>query len=383
MNILKKVFVPIIFLIFLFSVNNIFAQEAYDEYQATWKGKVLEVLSAESVEIEGTETNEKLQSIKVEILDGPRAGEEILIEGDYLKLEKGDRLFFDYFLTLEGREFFQVKDIYRMHTLIVFIALFIFVVIIFGGFQGMRSLMALAGSFFALFYVLMPGLLAGWSPVLSSILVAGIILFVAIFFTHGFNRESAVSYFGTMFAVALTGVLAYLAVDLNNLSGFATEESVYLNFNTQGVLDFKGLLLGAIIIGVLGVLDDIAVTQSAVVTELFNANLNLTRREVYKRAIRIGREHVSALVNTLVLAYTGSALPVLLYFYASPSTILMSVNSEIFATEIIRAIVGSIGLILTVPVVTFLAVIYLKGQKSKSSGHHHHHGHVHWFGQGL
>lgn len=377
MNILKKIFVPIIFLSFLFSVNNVFAQEAYDEYQATWKGKVLEVLSAESVEIEGTETNEKLQSIKVEILDGPRAGEEILIEGDYLKLEKGDRLFFDYFLTLEGREFFQVKDIYRMHTLIVFIALFIFVVIIFGGFQGMRSLMALAGSFFALFYVLMPGLLTGWSPVLSSILVAGIILFVAIFFTHGFNRESAVSYFGTMFAVALTGVLAYLAVDLNNLSGFATEESVYLNFNTQGVLDFKGLLLGAIIIGVLGVLDDIAVTQSAVVTELFNVNPNLTRREVYKRAIRIGREHVSALVNTLVLAYTGSALPVLLYFYASPSTILMSVNSEIFATEIIRAIVGSIGLILTVPVVTFLAVIYLKGQKSKSSGHHHHHGHIH------
>lgn len=377
MNILRKIFLPIIFIVFLFSVNNVFAQEAYDEYRATWKGKVLEVLSAESVEIEGTETNEKLQSIKVEILDGPRAGEEIVIEDDYLKLEKGDRLFFDYFLTLEGREFFQVKDIYRMHTLIVFIALFIFVVLLFGGFQGMRSLMALAGSFFALFYVLMPGLLAGWSPVLSSILVAGIILFVAIFFTHGFNRESAVSYFGTMFAVALTGVLAYLAVDLNNLSGFATEESVYLNFNTQGVLDFKGLLLGAIIIGVLGVLDDIAVTQSAVVTELFNANPNLTRREVYKRAIRIGREHVSALVNTLVLAYTGSALPVLLYFYASPSTILMSVNSEIFATEIIRAIVGSIGLILTVPVVTFLAVIYLKGQKSKSSSHHHHHGHAH------
>ena len=377
MNILKKVFVPIIFLIFLFSVNNVFAQEAYDEYQATWKGKVVEVLSTESVEIEGTGTREKLQSIRVEILDGPRAGEEILIKDDYLKLEKGDKLFFDYFLTLEGREFFQVKDIYRINTLIVFIALFIFVVIIFGGFQGARSLMALAGSFFALFYVLMPGLLAGWSPVISSILVAGIILFVAIFFTHGFNRESAVSYFGTMFAVALTGVLAYLAVDLNNLSGFATEESVYLNFNTQGVLDFRGLLLGAIIIGVLGVLDDIAITQSAVVTELFNVNPNLTRAEVYKRAIRVGREHVSALVNTLVLAYTGSALQVLLYFYASPSTILMSVNSEIFATEIIRAIVGSVGLILTVPIVTFLAVIYLKGQKSKVGSHHHHHGHVH------
>ncbi len=375
MNIFKKIFTLAVFLVCAFSTNTTFAQEAYDEYQATWKGKVLEVLSVESVEIEGTETNEKLQSIKVEILNGPRAKEVIIIKDDYLKLRKGDKLFFDYFLTLEGRGFFQVKDFYRMHTLIFFIIFFVFVVIIFGGFQGVRSLMALAGSFFALFYVLMPGLLAGWSPVLSSILVAGIILFVAIFFTHGFNRESAVSYFGTMFAVALTGVLAYLAVDLNNLSGFATEESVYLNFNTQGSLDFKGLLLGAIIIGVLGVLDDIAVTQSAVVTELFNANPNLTRREVYKRAIRIGREHVSALVNTLVLAYTGSALPVLLYFYASPSTLLMSVNSEVFATEIIRAIVGSVGLILTVPVVTFFATIYLKGYKGKGHSHVHSHGH--------
>lgn len=367
----------IVLFLILFPQSNLFAQEAYDEYQATWKGKVLEVLKSETSEILGTETNEKLQSIKVEILDGPRSGEEIIIEDDYLKLEKGDKLFFDYFLTLEGREFFQVKDVYRMHTLIVFILLFVFVVILFGGFQGMRSLMSLAGSFFALFYVLMPGLLAGWSPVLSSILVAGIILFVAIFFTHGFNRESVVAYLGTMFSVAITGVLAYLAVDLNNLSGFATEESVYLNFNTQGALDFKGLLLGAIIIGVLGVLDDIAVTQSAIVTELFNANPNLTRREVYKKAIRIGREHVSALVNTLVLAYTGSALPVLLYFYASPSTLLMSVNSEIFATEIIRAIVGSIGLILTVPVVTFFATVYLKGYKGKGHGHTHSHGHAH------
>ncbi len=138
--------------------------------------------------------------------------------------------------------------------------------------------------------------------------------------------------------------------------------------------------MGAIIIGVLGVLDDIAVTQAAVVTELYNSNKELSRKEVFSRALRVGREHVGALVNTLILAYTGAALPLILYAYASPSSFEMAANSEIFATEIVRSIVGSIGLILTVPIVTLLAVFYLKNYKGKgghSHAHSHAHGHTH------
>jgi uncharacterized membrane protein len=132
-------------------------------------------------------------------------------------------------------------------------------------------------------------------------------------------------------------------------------------------------LLGAIIIGVLGVLDDIAVTQAAVVTELYNSNPNLSRRDVYKKAIRVGREHVGALVNTLVLAYTGASLPLLLHFYMASPSISMAINTELFATEIVRAIVGSIGLILAVPIVTILAVFYLKDYKPKHAHSHVHH----------
>jgi len=179
-----------------------------------------------------------------------------------------------------------------------------------------------------------------------------------------------------MIAVLITGVLAILSVHGSDLSGFNVEESVYLNFNTGGTLDFTALLLGAIIIGVLGVLDDIAVTQAAVVAELFDSNKGMTRREAYKRAIRVGREHVGALVNTLVLAYTGASLPLFMYFYLSLATFGSSVNSELFATEIVRTIVGSIGLVLTVPIVTFLAVLYLKGYKPKHSQSHSH-GHSH------
>jgi len=178
-----------------------------------------------------------------------------------------------------------------------------------------------------------------------------------------------------MIAVFLTGLFAVVAVKMTSLSGFSADESMYLNLNTKGTLDFTGLLLGAIIVGVLGVLDDIAVTQAAVVSELYDSNPQMSKGEAYARALRIGREHVGALVNTLVLAYTGASLPILLYFQVSKMSFSSAVNLEIFATEIVRAIVGSIGLILTVPIVTLLAVFYLKGYKSKNPHTHHHHHH--------
>jgi len=352
------------------------AQEIHNDYQGTYRAKVIKIESEELRAIPGTDTEHLYQEIKVEVLDGPEAGRTITIENDYLELDKGDKFYFNHNIYIDGTEVYAVVNIDRRGALILFGLLFVGAVIAFGGWQGVRSLLALGGSFAAIFYVLLPGLLHGWNPLLLSVIVASGILAAAIFFTHGLNRESAVAYGGTMVAVFLTGILAIIAVHMSDLSGFVSEESVYLNMNTGGSLNFTGLLLGAIIIGVLGVLDDIAVTQAAVVTELYNSNSNMERREVYKRALRVGREHVGALVNTLVLAYAGVSLPLLLYFYMSPISFWSLVNSEIFATEIIRAIVGSIGLIMTVPIVTGLAVFYLKGYKPTHS-HSHSHGHTH------
>ena len=177
-----------------------------------------------------------------------------------------------------------------------------------------------------------------------------------------------------VFSLLKQSLFSIFAVYITSLTGITADEAVYLNFNTSGTLDFTSLLLGAIIIGVLGVLDDIAVTQSAVVSELYDSNPNMPRKEVYSRAMRIGREHVGALVNTLVLAYTGASLPVLLYLKTSDLNFETIINLEVFTTEIVRAIVGSLGLILTVPIVTILASIYLKGHKSN---HLHTHSHKH------
>ena len=172
---------------------------------------------------------------------------------------------------------------------------------------------------------------------------------------------------GTLIAVVLTGIFAFLSIQGAGLTGFSSDETIYLNLSTGGELDFVGLLLAAMIIGALGVLDDIAVTQVAVVRELFAAGVK-EKWDVYKRAMRVGREHVGALVNTLVLAYTGAALPLLLLFSLSQSGPLAIINREIFATEIIRSLVGSIGLILTVPITTLLAILLLEKYTDVDAG---------------
>ncbi|MEX0932460.1 MAG: YibE/F family protein [Parcubacteria group bacterium] len=350
------------------------AQELHNDYQGTYRGKVVEVLDEEMRRIPGTDTEHLYQSIRAEILNGPKEGEVVTIENDYLELDKGDKFYFIYNIYIDGSESYGIINIDRKDSLLFLAIIFVGMVVVFGGWQGVRSLVALAGSFLVILYVLLPGILNGWNPLLASFLVAGGILFLAIFFTHGFNRESLVAYGGTMVAVALAGLFAVFAVHITDLSGFASDETVYLNFNTSGTLNFTALLLGAFIIGFLGVLDDIAVTQSAIVSELYSSNPDMSRGEAYKRAMRVGREHVGALVNTLVLAYTGASLPLLLYFKLGPSSFATTINLEIFATEIVRIIVGSAGLILTVPIVTLLAVRYLKGYKSK---HGHSHGHSH------
>jgi len=369
-KLLKSISVLTIILI----ANISLAQEVHDDYQGTYSAKILNIKSEEERGVGWNDVKSVYKILEVKLLEGPQKGEVINFESDFPEIGKGDKVFLNHLKDVGGVERYVITNINRTNQIYFFLILFVLVILFFGGKQGARSLLALVGSFLAIFYILIPAILAGWHPLLICILVASGILFAAIFFTHGFSRESVVAYTGTMIAVFITSLLATFAVHITKLSGFSEEASVYLNFNTGGTLDFSGLLLGAIIIGVLGVLDDIAVTQAAVVTELYDSNKNITRLEVYKRAMRVGREHVGALVNTLVLAYTGTSLPLLLLFSIYQYNFNTVINMEIFATEIIRTVVGSIGLVLTVPIVTLLAVVYLKDYKSK---HHHSHSHGH------
>ena len=167
--------------------------------------------------------------------------------------------------------------------------------------------------------------------------------------------------------ILFTGALAYYAVDVTRLSGFASEEAVYLNFDTRGSIDFVGLLLGSILIGLLGVLYDAAISQAIAIEELHKIGPHLSRAFIFKRALRIGREHIGALVNTLAIAYVGASLPLLLLFYASTdSSFSLNLNRELFATEVIRTMIGSIGLVLAVPITSLITVwMLIKPKKTK------------------
>lgn len=379
-NMNMRIFRKIIFAIFLLAIifpTSLKAQELIQDKTEVVKAEVVEVLSQTEEEILDTGMESIAQTIRIKILEGDQSGQIVTIENDYIPLKEGQRFFLYHSIDgLDGRESYSVRDIDRMPVIIFFIALFVAIVLIFSGKQGLRSLIGLAGSFFVILYVLIPSLLNGYPPILTSIVVATVILFLAIYFTHGFNRVSTVAFTGTVIAVTLTGILAYIGVTFAHFTGLVSEEAFYLNLNTQGTLDLTGLLLGGIMIGVLGVLDDIAVTQAAVVRELYNSAAHLSGKEVYKKALGVGREHVGALVNTLALAYTGASLPLLLLFSSAGNSTVNIINQEIFATEIIRTVVGSIGLILTVPITTFLAVYMLKGYKGKilpnsHTGHSH------------
>lgn len=363
-------------LAFLILVNPVSAYLSEDGLQGFSKASVVEVHDVREEVVPGTGTLTTIQEITAEIHDGPKAGEMVRFDNDYIELDEGQDFFINFFYTADGSVIYSVRDVDRSTPLLLLVGLFALIVLIFGGKQGVRSLLSLVGSFVVIIFILLPLLIQGYPPVLVTVSVGSLILFVAIFFTHGFNKQSLVAFCGTAGAIIVTGILAFIAVEIATLSGFSSDETAFLNISTAGTLDLRGLLLGGIIIGVLGVLDDIAVTQVAVVAELKHTDKTLSRKEVYQKALRVGKEHVSALVNTLVLAYTGVSLPLLLLFSKTESSFFQIVNNEIFATEIVRTVVGSIGLILTVPLTTLLAVLWLR-HTDRVSDHGHHHGHSH------
>ncbi len=354
------------------------AQEVHQDLQETVKAKVLEVVEQSDRQITGTDATTTVQTLRIELLEGQKSGEVVSLDNDIMVLEVGDTIFVNRLVAIDETEYFTFKDIERRPQLFVMGLLMVSLVLLFAGWQGMRALVSLGISIAAIIFLLVPALLAGYEPALASLLIAGVILGVSLFLTHGFKPRVFIAFVGTFSAVGVTCLVAWLSVDWLRLTGFGSDASVYLNFSTGGTLDIAGLLLGSIIIGLLGVLDDVSITQASVVQELRGANTTLSPFELYKRAINVGRDHVGSLVNTLALAYLGTALPLVMFYARANADFWQSINQEIIAAEILRIIIGSIGLILAVPFTTMVAAWYFGNRPaSKEEGHGHSHGHHH------
>ena len=357
------------------------AQEVHQELQEIIKAEVIEVVDQYERDITGTGASTTVQQLRIQIKEGEKNGEVVPLENDLVLLEKGDKIFVNRIVMIDGTEYYSFKDVERRGPLVLITLIFFALIVWLSGRQGVRAIISLGISILAVIFLLVPALLAGYSPAWASLGIAGLILSVTLFFTHGFKPRVVITFLGTFSAVFITCFVAWIWTEWMRFTGFSSDASVYLNFATNGQLDLAGLLLGSIIIGLLGVLDDVSITQASVVQQLRNANPNFGFKDLYTRAILVGRDHVGSLVNTLALAYVGAALPMILLFAHSESPILTLLNQEVVASEILRIVVGSIGLVLAVPLTTVMAAWYFKDKKAEvldeklctdSHDHHHH-----------
>lgn len=258
---------------------------------------------------------------------------------------------------------YSVTDVDRGFPMALLAGIFALVVVLVGRMRGVMALISLAISFAVLTLFILPAILQGSNPLVVAVVGASAIMLIALYMCHGVTARTSVAVLGTLISLLLIGLLGSLFIGWASLSG-NTDDNTGLIHGLYPEIDMSGLLLAGVIIGSLGVLDDVTVTQTSAVWELHQADPDMGPRALYRSAIRIGRDHIASVVNTLVLAYAGAALPLLLLFSIAQSSVGTVANSELVAEEIVRTLVGSIGLVASVPVTTALAALVVSADRS-------------------
>jgi len=311
-------------------------------------------------------------SLTIRLEDGPAAGRDIvqLVPDDpgTPRFAAGDAIV----LAWSGSDpddpaSYQVVDFQRGGSLAWLAVIFALAVILLGRWRGVAALVALGLSFVILLVFVLPAILAGKDPLAVAVVGACAIMFVVLYLTHGFSARTSTAVLGTLVSLGLIGVLGAVFAAVSRLTGLDEQTSALIGALGTGV-DARGLLLAGIVIGALGVLDDVTVTQTSAVWELHAANPNLGAGGLFRAAMRIGRDHVASAVNTLVLAYAGAALPLLLVFSLADRSVGDVFTSQAIATEVVRTLVGSIGLVASVPITTALAAAVASREKPARHG---------------
>jgi uncharacterized membrane protein len=364
---MKKIFLSILILLYLFFPNSLFAQETQITRPEQMEGDVVKVEEQKQQSPDGNEAI--LQKLEVLVTSGRLDDQTITIEqtsvGDPRHFSVGDKVMVSVNRDLNGNEAYFVSDYIRRTPLYFLFGLFLLLVAVIAGKRGIYSMGGMVISFGVIFFFLLPAILNGVNPVLAAILSSIVIIPSTFFSSHGFNRKTVSAVIGTFVSLIITGILAVLFVEAAKISGFASEEAAFVKAAQGDLINIKGLLLAGIIIGVLGVLDDITVAQANVVYQLKKLSSKLDVSELYKRAMDVGKDHIASMVNTLILVYTGAALPLLLLFINNSAPFSEVINYEVVAEEIVRTLVASIGLVLAVPITTYITALMISQPKSE------------------
>jgi len=303
-----------------------------------------------------------LPDARVALLEGPRAGQEVeaYLEGpggqqDSNAYRVGEDVVVTFTRTADGSEMAAVSDRWRLPQLALLSLVFVAAVILVGGWRGVRALLALALTIAIILRILIPLLVNGVPPIPVAIVLATMITILAIVLTEGLTAPSVAAILGTAGALALTALLAAIVTSVAGFTNTLGSDLVFLQLPDGGGLDLRGLLLAAFMIGAIGVLDDVTVTQAAAVEQL-SERAGLSGRRLYASAFAVGRSHIAATINTLFLAYAGASLPLLVLFAVGGQPTAMVLNGEAVSIEIVRTLVGSLGIVAAVPLTTVIAV---------------------------
>ncbi len=316
--------------------SNVFAQTP----QNLVEGKIIEITSKDTLKVELT-TGEKI------------------IANTTTTFDIGNKIVITKIIDETGNAQYFASDHIRRDKLLILFLIFTGVVVIIGGGWGLMSIIGMGISFLVIFKIILPKLLAGEDPITTAIMGSLIIIPVTFYLSHGINKKTNLSIVGTIISLIATGILAKIFVEFSNITGTASEEVMFLKMYMGNNLNTTGLVIAGIIIGGIGVLDDVTISQASIVQELKKANPELGFIDTYLRAMNVGRDHISSMVNTLVLVYAGASMPLLLMFVNNPMPYEQVINFEIIAEEIVKTLVGSIGLVMAVPITTLLACIFI------------------------
>jgi uncharacterized membrane protein len=328
------------------------------------------VIGVDEVPCEGQpEGGVTCRRVAFSVEEGPDAGgtaaQEFVQTPSAPDLAEGDRVLLARDPQAAPGFQYRFIDRDRGWLLLGLAAAFALAVVALGRLRGLTALLGLAVSIGVLMWFVLPAILDGRNPLAVALVGSAAIAFLALYLAHGFTTMTTVALLGTLGALALTAGLATLAVELAQLSGFASEEAVVVQIGAARI-DLAGIILGGVVIGALGAIDDMTVTQASAVWELRAANPRGSRRSLVASGLRIGRNHVASTVNTLALAYAGASMPVLLLLILSRQPLASVISGEVLATEVVRTLVGSIGLVAAVPLTTWLAAAAVPASRRSS-----------------
>ena len=335
-----------------------------------YKGEVVEILN-EKLQADNYIDDIELgyQQLRVRIMEGPYKNQDYEVTNNisrlYSTIVKKDSKVIVAMYHVDGKlNNMSISSFKRNHILGIMAVLFLAVVILVGGFKGLKAIISLVFTIICIIFLMLPMMLRGVNPIFSAILISLLSTVVTLTVVSGINKKALASIIGTVLGVIIAGVLAYVFGKLTNLSGINSEYAENILYISESTgLQIRGILFAGILISALGAVMDVAMSISSSIFEIYNINKELKGKDLFKSGINIGRDIIGTMINTLILAFAGGSLGTLILIYSSNMNHNFLWNLDVLGIEIIQGLAGTIGIVLTVPITAIIAAYLCKSKR--------------------